>query len=134
MEVKMKFVEIVETLQEQNSQKIILVKNGIFFVAIGKDALVLSDQIGLKRTCMKEKLCKVGFLVKSSEKYIKILQEKNLSFGLYVIDKKDEKIEEIYTYEGSNIEEERTCLNCEECMQKKDTDEDIIERLRNFGK
>ncbi len=130
----MKFVEVVKTLQEQNAKKIILVKNGIFFVAIGKDALILSDQIGLKRTCMKEKLCKVGFLVKSSEKYIKILQEKNLSFGLYVIDKKDEKIEEIYTYEGSNIEEERMCLNCEECMQKKDTDEDIIERLRNFGK
>ncbi len=130
----MKFVEVVKTLQEQNTKKIILVKNGIFFVAIGKDALILSDQIGLKRTCMKEKLCKVGFLVKSSEKYIKILQEKNLSFGLYVIDKKDEKIEEIYTYEGNNIEEKRTCLNCEECMQKKDTDEDIIERLRNFGK
>lgn len=35
----MKFTEIVENLQEKNEGNIILVKNGIFFVAMGKDAI-----------------------------------------------------------------------------------------------
>lgn len=130
----MKFVDMVESLQEQNPGKIILVRNGIFFVALGKDAIVLSEEIGLKRTCMKDSLCKVGFLVKSSEKYIKVLEEKNFSFGLYVIDKATEKPESIYQHDGNKIEEVRTSLNCKDCMSKKETDEDVLERLRNSGK
>ena len=101
---------------------------------MGKDAIVLSEKIGLKRICMKDCLCKVGFLVKSSEKYIKILEEKDMSFGLFVIDKATEKPEEIYQYEGTKIEEIRTSLNCKECMSKKETDEDVLERLRSCGK
>lgn len=130
----MKFVNIMENLQKQSPGKIILVRNGIFFVAIGKDAIILSEKIGLKRTCMKDNLCKVGFLVKSSEKYIKILEDKNLSFGLFIMDKATEKLEEIYKYEGDKIEEVRTSLNCDECKNKKETDEDILERLKNCGK
>lgn len=130
----MKFVDTVENLQKNNPGKIILVKNGIFFVAIGKDAVALNSEIGLKRTCMKANLCKVGFLVKSSEKYIKILEGKNLSFGLYVINKQTEEPEEIYQYEGNKIEETRSALNCKNCGQKQETDEDILERLKNLGK
>ena len=37
----MKMVEQMEKLQQQNFGTIILVKNGIFFVAIGKDAIML---------------------------------------------------------------------------------------------
>ena len=46
----MKMVEEMEKLQQENAGSIILVKNGIFFVAIGKDALTLHDEIGLKLT------------------------------------------------------------------------------------
>lgn len=130
----MKFVDIVENLQKQNPGKIILVKNGIFFVALGKDAIVLSEKIGLKRTCMKDNLCKVGFLVKSSEKYIKILENENLSFRLFIMDKVTEKLEEIYQYEGDKIEEICSSLNCKECLHRKETDEDVLERLRSCGK
>ncbi len=37
----MKLSEEIEKLQEKNEGKIILIKNGIFFIAIGKDAVVL---------------------------------------------------------------------------------------------
>ena len=67
----MKFVEEVEKLQEENPGYLVLVKSGIFFVAIGKDAITLNETLGLKLICMKKELCKVGFQVKNVEKYIK---------------------------------------------------------------
>lgn len=66
----MKFVQEVEKIQKENEGSIILAKNGIFFVAIGKDAIILHEELGLKLTCMRKELCKVGFLVKNVEKYI----------------------------------------------------------------
>ena len=44
----MKYLELIQKLQQENPEHIILVKNGIFFVAIGKDALELNKTIGLK--------------------------------------------------------------------------------------
>lgn len=130
----MKFTEIVENLQEKNPGTAILVKNGIFFVAIGKDAITLNEKIGLKRTCMKDNLCKVGFLVKSSEKYIRTLKDEEISFALYTIDKNTNEPEEILRYKGKEITETRTSVNCQDCKQKQETDEEILERLRNIGK
>ena len=92
----MKMVEEMEKLQQENAGSIILVKNGIFFVAIGKDALTLHDEIGLKLTCMKPELCKVGFLVK-------------------------------------NVEEENNCLGCSKCENRKETEKDILERVKKLG-
>ena len=37
----MKLSEEIEKLQEKNEANSILIKNGIFFIAIGKDAVVL---------------------------------------------------------------------------------------------
>ena len=83
----MKMVEETEKLQQENAGSIILVKNGIFFVAIGKDALTLHDELGLKLTCMKPELCKVGFLVKNVEQYIYRKIRKNRLF-IHIIRKK----------------------------------------------
>ena len=49
----MKFVQEIEILQKENEGTIILAKNGIFFVAIGKDAIILNEELGLKLTCRK---------------------------------------------------------------------------------
>ena len=57
----MRFTEAVETLQKQNPGTIVFVKNGIFFAALGKDAVALSENMGLKKTCMREGICMVGF-------------------------------------------------------------------------
>lgn len=100
----MKFTEIVYKLQNENPESIILVKNGIFFVGMGKDAIVLNNELGLKLTCMKENLCKVGFLVKSVEKYIKILKERDLSFAIYIINKENDTPELIFRNIGKKID------------------------------
>lgn len=61
----MKYTELLQQLQEENKGHIILMKNGIFFIAIGKDALELNKLLGLKLTCMRRGLCKVGFKQKA---------------------------------------------------------------------
>ncbi len=129
----MKFVQEIEKLQKENEESIIIAKNGIFFVAIGKDAITLHEQLNLKLTCMKKELCKVGFLVKNVEKYIQKLEEIGYSFILYVKNEKDE-LEEIYKFKGKNIEETRKCLECTNCENKKEQEEDILERVRKLGK
>lgn len=116
----MKFVQEIEKLQKENEGTIILAKNGIFFVAIGKDAIILNEELGLKLTCMRKELCKVGFLVKNVEKYIEKLEKLGYSFILYVKNEKDE-LEEIYRYKGKNTEETRNCLKCVDCENKKRT-------------
>ncbi len=57
----MKYLELVEKLQKENVGYIVLIKNGIFFVGVGKDAIILNEMLGLKLTCMKKGLCKVRF-------------------------------------------------------------------------
>ncbi len=99
----MKYLELIQKLQQENPEHIILVKNGIFFVAIGKDALELNKTIGLKLTCMRPELCKVGFQTKSLEKYI------------------------------IKIKETKNCNDCSNCMKKAETEEEIIERVRRLG-
>lgn len=129
----MKFIQEIEKLQKENEGTIILAKNGIFFVAIGKDAIILNEELGLKLTCMRKELCKVGFLVKNVEKYIEKLEKLGYSFILYVKNEKDE-LEEIYRYKGKNTEETRNCLKCVDCENKKEQEEDILERVKKLGK
>ena len=80
----MKYTDLIMKLQDENYGKLILMKNGIFFTAIGKDAVTMHEVLGLKVTCMKDGLCKVGFQVKNSEKYIKKMQDINISFAMYI--------------------------------------------------
>lgn len=129
----MKLTDIIEKLQKQNPESIVLVKNGIFFIATGKDAITLSNEIGLKLTCMKENLCKVGFLVKSVEKYIRSMKEKDLSFIIYMVDKQTAEAKEIFKNIGKAVDEKRSCLDCSKCTQKKETEEEILERLMNLN-
>ena len=72
-----KYYEIVKKLQEENKGKIVLVRNGIFYCAIGKDAVLLHKVLDLKCTCYKMNICKIGFPVNSLEKYV----EKLIGFG-----------------------------------------------------
>lgn len=89
----MKYLELVKKLQNasENEGHIVMMKSGIFFVGIGKDAVILNRLINLKLTCMKENLCKVGFQTRSIEKYMKKLQKLNKSFVIYDYDKSTRK-------------------------------------------
>lgn len=129
----MKLTDEIEKLQEKNEGKIILMKSGIFFIAIGKDAVVLHDVLGLKTTCIKDKICKVGFPVRNVEKYIHLLEENDLSFIIYVKNEENQ-IEELYRNEGKDVNEFRNCLDCKKCLNLPEKEKDILERIRKIGK
>ncbi len=58
-------------------------KSGVFFYGVGKDAIILTENLGLNYCCMKKELCKCAIPVIKIEKIMKILQEKNISFAIY---------------------------------------------------
>ena len=90
MEKKIKFLEILK--EEKNDGFIILIMCGEFFVAVGKDAMILSKWLGLKRICMKENLCKIVIPLSSIYDYIKKIKNLDYSFVIYNYSK-DEMIE-----------------------------------------
>ena len=67
---------MMKILQKREKGKIIICNLGSFYVAIGKDAIILNNLIGLKINCIKPEICKVGFPISSLEKYTNLLVEK----------------------------------------------------------
>ena len=61
---------MMEILQRKNKEKIVLCNVGKFYIAIGKDAVLLHELIGLKLSCLKPEVCKVGFPILSLENYM----------------------------------------------------------------
>lgn len=120
----MKFLDIINELQKENDKSIVLVRCGAFFVAVGKSAVILSEKLNLKVTCMTQKLCKVGIPVNSIYEYIKKLEKLNYSFIIYNYSK-DEMVEngkkyaEAYRIIANDLLEDRKCLNCEICDRRK---------------
>ena len=56
----MKFLEVIEELQRKNEGYIVIVKNGVFYMGVGKDAVLLNEILRLKVFCMKKGMCKSG--------------------------------------------------------------------------
>ena len=138
----MKYTEIIEKLQKEEKGKIIIVKCGAFFVSLGKDAVILNKLLGLKITCQKSKLCKVGVPVSSILNYVDSLEKLGYSFNIYSYESKTKEIKLEYTFEGKEIEESRSCLECSKCSRYnlwKDNNERAIfkklgERSKKDGK
>lgn len=61
----LKYIDLVRKLQkeEKNDGYIVIIKSGIFFIGLGKDAIILNKLLNLKLICMREGLCKVGFQI-----------------------------------------------------------------------
>lgn len=78
---------MMEILQEKNKGKIVICNTGSFYIAIGKDAILLNKIANLKLSCLKPEICKVGFPIQSLEKYIDIIQESRYSCIIYYFDK-----------------------------------------------
>ena len=94
----MKFREMVKILQEKEKGYIILINSGSFYVARGKDAIILNKELDLKLTCMEKEVCKEGFPIGALEKYTKILKRKRYSYILYNFDRNLNKLEIITKY------------------------------------
>lgn len=67
-------------MKNKYPEHMILVKNGIFYNVIGKDALVLEKELEMKKTCFSVNSCKCGISVKSIKSFIEKLENKNLKY------------------------------------------------------
>ena len=112
----MKFAEKIEEIIAKEKGKVVLVRCGIFFILIGKDALLLNKLYGLKVVCFKKSVCKVGMPVNSVLKYLERLEEDGYSYVMYDYDKETKELVPKYCFdEGKTNPEEESCKNCEEC-------------------
>ena len=112
----MSFSKMIELLQNKEKGKIILVNSGNFYIARGKDAVLLHNVLNLKVNCLETEVCKVGFPLNSLEKYTKLIEEKQYSYIVYNYDRKLEKLNILKYYNGkylNEINEEK--LNCYIC-------------------
>lgn len=121
----MKFYEFIEYLQKINPDKVIMVKSGAFFNAIGRDAIILEKTFGFKRTCHAKFLCKCGMPVSyvrgNIEKVKEKLKAKNISIIIYDEIKggrykyKEKEYDILFQIDGISVKENRKNINCSEC-------------------
>lgn len=115
----MGFSKMMELLQQKNKGKIVFCNTGNFYIAIGKDAVLLNNLIDLKLSCLKQEICKVGFPINALEKYTELIAEKEYSYIVYFFNQEKEELEIIMQYEGKNnneIKENRiNCYTCAYC-------------------
>lgn len=123
----MGFSKMMELLQQKNKGKIVFCNTGNFYIAIGKDAVLLNNLIDLKLSCLKQEICKVGFPINALEKYTELIAEKEYSYIVYFFNQEKEELEIIMQYEGKNnneIKENRincyTCAHCTNAYKKID--------------
>ena len=112
----MSFSKMLGLLQRKDKGYIILINTGNFYIARGKDALLLNQLLGLKLSCLETEVCKVGFPMNALEKYTKLIEEKDYSYIVYnfdtvwgslnVVKKKDGK------YKNTETEERDNCYCC----------------------
>jgi len=114
----MKIVDEIIEMQKKSNGTVILIKSGVFYLAYGKDAIFLEEQIGLKCTCMKNGMCKVGFPVTSKEKFAEKMKKKDIPFKMYESGKDGEL--KIITQEDGKNKNTKTEMNkeCSKCSIK----------------
>ena len=69
----------MKLLQKRENGKIVMCNLGNFYVAIRKDATLLNNLLGLKVSCIKPEVCKVGFPLCALEKYTELLVQKSMA-------------------------------------------------------
>ena len=117
----MNYLELMKNLCEENKGYIVLMRSGIFYTAIGANAIKLSKLFGFKLLCMSHEICKCSFPVSALEKYVVKFQKSNYSYIIY--DYKKQGFEDtevnyklITRIEGklNEIEQNNTgCISCE---------------------
>ena len=138
----MKFLELVKMLKakEENRGVIVLVKCGAFFVGVAEDALWASATLNLKRTCITNRMCKIGIPINCIYEYIDKLERTGYSFVIYNYSKEvylegTNKYEEAYRYEGKKLDYTKLPIECEKCdYYKAHRDFDNINLFDNLKK
>ena len=111
----MGFSTMLDILKEKDKGKIIFVKLGTFYVAVGEDAVLLHNKLGLKCTCFKMNNCKVGFPINALDKYIDKLNETKYAYVIYDYDTDKVELKEIVRKSGKYNKEKEKNINCILC-------------------
>ena len=111
----MSFSKMLEILQEKNGARIVLIKLGHFYIATGKDAVLLHNKFGLKCTCFKNNICKVGVPVTAIDKYIEKLDKTTYSYVVYDYIKEKKELKKIINRPGRACRLKNKNINCLKC-------------------
>lgn len=117
----MKLMEGIKILQKNYPEYIILVKNGLFYNAIGKDAILLSKEFRLKKICFSKEVCKVGVNENTIADFTEKLIQKDYKYIIYNYIKGDFKdideqfIEKERKDKGIFLEKEKYIVDCQNC-------------------
>ena len=118
----MKLMEGFKILEKQYPGYIILIKNGIFYNAIGKDAIILSQEFNLNKICFTKDKCKIGINENKIYEFTAELIKNNYKYIIFQYTKGDFKdieeqfIEKTRRDEGRSTEAiqiEKDCTKCE---------------------
>ena len=132
----MNYLEIMKKLCQENEGYIILMRNGVFYTAIGKGAIKLSELFGLKLLCISKELCKCSVPANAIEKYIVKFQKSNYSYMIFDYKKEGfedngEKYRLITQIDGNLNEEQRSYINCLTCEYNKEKQIRILNKTIN---
>ena len=108
-------------LQITYENKIILVSCGVFYTAIGADAVILNRELGLKTICAKTRICKVGIPKNSLDKYREELDKLGYSYIIFDYDKEKKKLVKIHEKDGKKKKVHDYNKGCYCCSNKKNT-------------
>jgi DNA mismatch repair ATPase MutS len=128
----MSYLELMKKLCKENKGYIVIIRSGVFFTAIGANAIKLSELFGLKLLCISEEICKCSFPSTALERYIIKFQKSNYSYLIY--DYKKEGFESgfnnklITRIDGKLNEEERNCLNCTKCSYNRNQKINLVNK------
>ena len=112
----MSFSKMVEGLKERDKEKLLIIGLGAFYIAIGEDAVLLHEKLGLKCTCFKNHICKVGIPRNSIGKYIKEIEKLKYGYILYDYNSKNKRLLELSYKEGKKNKIMNKNINCLACM------------------
>lgn len=111
----MSFSKMLEILQERNEKKIVIIRLGMFYIATGRDAVLLHDKLNLKCTCFTDNMCKVGIPIIAIDKYIEKLHKTGYGYVIYNYNKDKTELTEILRKSGRATRTTNRNLDCLTC-------------------
>lgn len=111
----MSFSRMLEILQERSKDKIVLINAGAFYIATGKDAVLLHDKLDLKCTCFTNHMYKVGVPINSIQKYMKEIEKNKYAYIVYYYDKDKKSLTVKYEKDGKKNTKSENNINCLLC-------------------
>ena len=77
-----KLLNLYNELKEKDSNKIYIIKVGIFYNMLNEDARTISNTLNLKLTDLGPEIIKCGFPIAKLDKYTNLLDSKNIKYEI----------------------------------------------------